>query len=138
MDDGTVRLARRIARGCLGMRVRLLGRVLSAIYDEALRPLGLNCAQLNLLVALGARGPVPAVELGRMLRVEKSTLSRNLRRLAAQGWITQGREVALAPKGADLLRSAVPGWRQAQRRARALLGAAGARALAGSAERARA
>jgi DNA-binding MarR family transcriptional regulator len=137
MDDETARVARRVARSCLGMRVRLLNRVLSTIYDDALRPLGLSCAQLNLLVALGVRGRVPAAELGRLLRIEKSTLSRNLRRLTQERWITADPEIALAPAGADLLRRAMPGWRQAQRRARTLLGPAGARALARSAERAR-
>jgi DNA-binding MarR family transcriptional regulator len=137
MKRDVPRLARSIARDCLGMRARLLGRVLSALYDEALRPVGLNCAQLNLLVALGARGPMPATELGRALRIEKSTLSRNLRRLADLGWIAPGRGLSLTPRGADMLRRAVPAWRGAQRRARALLGHAGAAALAGAAEPAR-
>ena len=49
-----------IAGECLAVRVRALNRAVTALYDEALRPLGLRVGQLNLLVAvarIGTAGP---------------------------------------------------------------------------------
>ena len=39
-----------IARTCIAVRLRLLNRVVTNLYDDALRPLGLKVSQLNLLV----------------------------------------------------------------------------------------
>ena len=37
-----------IAGECLAVRVRLLNRTITGIYDEALRPLGMTVGQLNM------------------------------------------------------------------------------------------
>ena len=50
----------RVAGECIAVRVRLINRVISALYDEAMRPHGLRVSQGNILVAvarLGGRGP---------------------------------------------------------------------------------
>ena len=39
-----------IASECLAVRVRLLNRAVTGIYDDALRPLGMTVSQLNVLV----------------------------------------------------------------------------------------
>ncbi len=41
-----------IAANCLAVRVRLLSRTITGIYDEALRPLGVTVGQLNILVTV--------------------------------------------------------------------------------------
>ena len=142
-----------IARECLAVRVRTLGRVLTALYDDAMRPHGLTTAQLNILVAVSRRAPASAGRVGEVLALEKSTLSRNLDRMRRQGWIEQrpaargrGRDLYVTAAGAALLRRVFPDWKRAQARARELLGAAladsvhglASRARAGSAERRRA
>ena len=42
----------RVARECIAVRVRLINRVITALYDEALRPHGLRVSQANILVAV--------------------------------------------------------------------------------------
>src|SRR3954451_12375489 len=42
-------LVDRIAGECIAVRVRLINRVVTAIYDEALRPFGLRVSQANIL-----------------------------------------------------------------------------------------
>src|ERR1700682_3923563 len=42
----------RIASECICSRLRLLNRVVSSIYDEALRPYRLEISQLSLLIAI--------------------------------------------------------------------------------------
>jgi DNA-binding MarR family transcriptional regulator len=129
---------KRIARECLGVRVRMLNRVVSRVYDDALRPHGVKVSQMNVLVALAAAGPQRAVDLGRILHLEKSTLSRNLPRMEAQGWIdASGERVRVTPKGSALLGRLVPAWERAQERVRRLLGPDGARALEGMLDRVR-
>ena len=124
----TSRVARTIARECIGARVRMLSRKLSRLYDEALRPHGIKFSQMNVLTIVALRGPVAPVEVGRELELEKSTLSRNVALLEARGWLDvlpgegNGRLLRITPAGARLLRAASGAWRAAQGSAEALLG----------------
>jgi DNA-binding MarR family transcriptional regulator len=115
-------LAQRMANGCLGMRARRLNRLVTRIYDEALRPHGITAAQLNVLVGIAVSGPVQAAALGRALDLEKSTLSRNLSRLLANGWVSTSRELELTAEGERLIEGAFPSWASAQKEVKQCLG----------------
>jgi DNA-binding MarR family transcriptional regulator len=108
------KMARRIADECLALRVRRLDRLVTRVFDDALRPHGVSAAQLNLLVGITVAGPVRAAELGRALDLDKSTVSRNLALLQASGWITGARDLELTTEGAAVLERAFPAWRRAQ------------------------
>ncbi len=69
------RAADLIAGDCLAVRVRMLNRTITAIYDDALRPLGLTAGQLNILVVIAMRGPISPGEVALPLNMEKSTVS---------------------------------------------------------------
>ena len=43
-----------IARTCIAVRLRLLNRVVTNLYDDALRPLGLKVSQVNILVVMAS------------------------------------------------------------------------------------
>ena len=140
--DHAARAARTIAGECLAVRARVLGRAITAVFDDELRPLGLTTPQLNLLVATERMGRPAPGELGATLHLEKSTLSRNLRLMEEHGWLRReagedGRSHALAltAAGRRLLVKALPAWTRAQERAAELLGGAGARALASAGDR---
>ena len=49
-------IAATIADECLAVRIRLLNRVVSGVYDQALRPLGITAGQMNILVVVSGRG----------------------------------------------------------------------------------
>lgn len=106
------------------MRARRLARGLTRIYDEELRPIGIGSAQINLLVTLGAAGPVRASVIGAHLDIEKSTLSRTLARLEEQGLVhtDQDQRLSLTRAGEQVLKDARPAWQRAQTRAAAMLG----------------
>jgi DNA-binding MarR family transcriptional regulator len=131
------RVSGQIARHCVLTRTRQIARVLTAIYDEALRPLGINAPQLSLLVLIAEFGPLSRAALGRKNHHDRSTLSRNLQPLIAQGWVVDsqpaadGRSRALyvTQAGDALLSAAGPAWSTAQQRAASLLGEEGANAL---------
>jgi DNA-binding MarR family transcriptional regulator len=126
--------AREIAARCLAMRSRRLARTVSRLYDEALRPLGLGIAQLGLLVAIQRLAPASPAAVARRLDLEKSTLSRNLRRLREARLISEtvepaGKRLTLTSAGERVLAEAYPLWREAQRSAMSALGKTLAHAL---------
>ncbi len=126
-----------IAHECLLMRVRKLDRVLTSIYDAELRPFGLKASQTNLLVLVAKAGPIRRIEIGKRLRLDPSTLTRNLRIMLTNGWIQEiadgedgrGLPVQITVKGRDLLNQIGPSWRKAQTRTEKFLGNDGATLL---------
>ncbi len=123
-------IAETTAGACLATRVRQLSRIVTRVYDDAMRPLGITASQYTLLAQLAARDSITAVEIGHELDIEKSTLSRNLKRLLALGHINmdppagrRGRGLHLTVKGQAILKDAFPIWQDAQKRAVAVMGA---------------
>jgi DNA-binding MarR family transcriptional regulator len=126
-----------ITRDCLLTRTRRISRVITGIYDQALRPFGLNSPQFSLLVVISRLGPATRAEIGRVNHQDRSTLTRNLQLLLSEGWVEEiphdaggrSKPLALTQAGKDLLHSAMPGWRSAQAQAKAVLGASGVSAV---------
>jgi DNA-binding MarR family transcriptional regulator len=133
----------RIAGECLAGRLRVLNRVVTGIYDTALRAHNVRISQMNVLVAIAVMGPVRAVDVCRRLRLEKSTLSRDLDRLLDRGWVratpTDGRgqrlEVTIA--GRALIRKLMPVWEEAQMQVNKLIGPDLAKSIFEAADRLR-
>ncbi len=128
--------ADQIAAECIAVRVRLLNRTITGIYDDALRPLGLTAGQLNILVVVARRAPVSPGDIARYLNMDKSTVSRNIDRMREHGWLavqagTTGRDqlIELRAKGRQLLGRSLPRWKAAQASARAVLGQRGAESI---------
>jgi DNA-binding MarR family transcriptional regulator len=110
-----------IAHECLASRFRLLNRLVTGVYDQALRPHGLRISQMNVLVSVAARGPVRASEICQLLKLEKSTLSRDLNRLVERGWLDRTPKLAITAAGRKQIAACLPAWRKAQREARRVL-----------------
>jgi DNA-binding MarR family transcriptional regulator len=128
MHESIEREARGVVATCLGYRTRKLARTVTRLYNDRLRPLGLNLAEMNLLAAIAAQRAVQPAKLGRAMALEKSTLSRNTSRLVDRGWVEirdhpDGRGVllALTASGNQMLLRAVPAWKQAQQQAQSLV-----------------
>src|SRR6516225_918428 len=77
----------RIAASCIAVRLRLLNRVITNLYDEALRPLGLKVSQLNVLVVTAKLGIARPGQVCDLLHLDVSTLSRNVDRMMAKSWL---------------------------------------------------
>ena len=117
---------------CIADKLRLLNRVITNLYDEALRPVGITTSQMNILVVVAKYDTATPGQVGKWLHTEKSTLSRNLDRLRKQGLLTattagRGRahELRLTAEGTRALKQGLPHWRRVQREARSLLGEGG-------------
>ncbi|SRR5579875_590263 len=125
-----------IGRGCLAFQMRSLSRAISAIYDAALSEAGLKTTQFSVLVAVANRGAVRPGELARSLRMDESTLSRNVERMCARRWLRvepgsdrRSRRIAITTNGIDLIRAAYPAWRRVQDQVANRLGSDGIAAL---------
>jgi DNA-binding MarR family transcriptional regulator len=128
--------AAEVIRNCIATRLRMADRVITKLYDDALRPLGLKVTQMSMLVVAADRGLIRQAEVGAELRLDDSTLSRNLELMRANGWLEEvsGDDARvhsyhLTKAGRALLERAIPSWKCAQSEAQRLLGNAGVQAL---------
>ena len=118
-----------ISKTCIAVRLRLLNRIVTNFYDDALRPLGLKVSQLNNLIVTARLGLARPVQVCDILQLDTSTLSRNVERMRAHGWLevvpgedARTQSFRLTTQGKRLIERAVPAWEAAQRQAGELLG----------------
>ena len=125
----TIELAREILRTCVCSRTRMLDRILTQVFDDALRGVGIGSTQLTMLALVASLEGLRAVEIGQMLEMEKSTVSRCLAVLRKRGWVHTverkggGKGIGVTYQGNKVLKRAGPVWRKAETRARDVLGA---------------
>lgn len=126
----------KIAAECVAVRLRMLNRVITNIYDGVLRPLDLKVSQMNILVAAARMGRARPLEVCETLHLDVSTLSRNVERMKARGWLEvvpdedrRSQPFQLTPRGWKLLEKAIPAWREAQQQVTKVFGDGLARQL---------
>jgi DNA-binding MarR family transcriptional regulator len=129
MSDKSNQVINTIARKCIAARLRLVNRVITGLYDNAFRPLGVKASQFNILIVAGKLGLARPAEVCAILRLDTSTLSRNVERMRAQGWLevvssedAREQPFCLTTQGKQLLEKAAPAWKHAQQEAERLLG----------------
>src|SRR5437588_2947388 len=122
-------MADKIAGECVAVRLRMLNRVITNIYDNALRPLEMKVSQMNILVAAAKMGTARPLKVCEYLHLDVSTLSRNVERMKARGWLEvvadedgRSQPFQLTPQGRKLLGKAVPAWSEAQQQVTRVLG----------------
>jgi len=123
------KLVNSIATSCLSVRLRLMNRMVGAIYDEALRPHGIKASQLNILVTVSAFGTATSRQLCQVLHMDPSTFSRAVMRLQKNNWLRvepsgEGKilKVEVTPEGFRKIEDVYPDWKQAQAKAAKALG----------------
>jgi DNA-binding MarR family transcriptional regulator len=131
MDKSTTSIDT-ISKTCIAVRLRLLNRVISNCYDDALRPLGLKVSQLNILIVTARLGLARPAQVCEILHLDASTLSRNVKPLQAHGWLevvpendARAQPFRLTAQGKRLIEKAIPAWEKAQHQASELLGGEG-------------
>ncbi len=116
---------------CFCASIRRASRVLTQLYEQSLRPAGLRATQFTILQALSLAGELSQGQLGQVLGIDSTTLTRNLRVMRRHGWIEERRPAAdrrerrlrLAEAGRRQFDRALPRWQSAQAKLRRLLGA---------------
>ena len=74
-------------RGCTHFQLRQLMRRVGLVYDAELAAVGLKTSQYSLLSSVMRLGPVRPGDLAAAMKMEPSTLTRNLKPLIAGGWV---------------------------------------------------
>jgi DNA-binding MarR family transcriptional regulator len=101
-------------------------RALTQFYEQALRPVGLRAWGRTILEVLARAGQVSGgSQLGEMLAIDSTNLTRTLRIMSRKGWIAErpGRDrrvpwLCLASAGESKLMRVVPVWEKVQPRVR--------------------
>ena len=115
---------------CLCTLVRKTDRALNRIYDDALRPANIATTQFAVLRNIERQPSPPALsELAEIMRMDRTTLSRNLHPLERDGLvaITAGsdrrtKSVALTSAGELKIAETLPLWQTVQRSVATALG----------------
>ncbi len=114
---------------CMCGSFRRTSRALTQLYESALRPLGLRATQFTILQALSLAGEVTQSQLGEMLAMDSTTLTRTLEIMSREGWIAERRGedrrerwLRLAKAGETEFKRALPAWERVQTRLRRQLG----------------
>jgi DNA-binding MarR family transcriptional regulator len=107
--------------GCTCDRLRKLTRRITQHYDARLAPAGLRVTQYSLLAHLVGGGPATMSALARLMEMDRTTLTRNLKPLADAGLVeiapgtdARSRVVSATARGRAARTSARELWRQAQ------------------------
>jgi DNA-binding MarR family transcriptional regulator len=108
-------------QGCTNLKLRQLMRRVAQRYDAEVGKTGLRGTQYSLLSYVVKLGPVRPVDLAREMKVDASTLTRNLRPLIDAGWLVlepgpdaRSRLVSATAAGRDKRQEAQRRWRVAQ------------------------
>lgn len=114
---------------CMCGSFRRTSRALTQLYEIALRPLGLRATQFTILQALSLAGEVTQSQLGEILAMDSTTLTRTLQIMVREGWIAERRgedrrerRLRLAKAGETQFKRALPAWEKVQSRLRRQLG----------------
>src|SRR5277367_2958684 len=114
---------------CMCGTFRRAARALTQLYDDVLRPIGLRATQFTILQVLSRAGEVSQGQLGEILAMDSTTLTRTLEIMRRHGWIAERRgedqrerRLSLSGAGQTKLNRAMVVWEEVQRRLRKQLG----------------
>ena len=117
-------------QGCTNIKLRQLMRRVAQHYDREVGKTGLKGTQYSLLSYVYKLGPIRPGDLAREMRIDASTLTRNLKPLVSAGWLTlaagadgRSRIVNITDAGREKRQEAQRRWRVAQEGINTMLGA---------------
>jgi DNA-binding MarR family transcriptional regulator len=118
-----------VAKECIALRMRMINRAVSRLYDRALQPFGIRVSQMNILVLISKRGQSRQQDICRALFMDRSTVSRDVARMQARGWIdarpgedARSSLLKVTPDGAALLEKVIPAWSAVQQKTTTIIG----------------
>lgn len=118
-------------RQCISSRILKCNRIISGVFRKHLLPYNITNSQMSILFILAKRGTSTQQELATMLYLEKSTISRNMKRLFDGDLIEKknAKQIEITATGKGFLERIIPAWDCAMEESRALLTEKGEEAL---------
>ena len=106
---------------CHCLNIRRASRAVTQFYEKILEPSGLKVTQYSLLRNLESVGPVSISVLAKIMRIDRTTLNRNMKPLLNAGLITvnsgedsRSKLVTFTEAGQAALSKALTLWNEAQ------------------------
>jgi DNA-binding MarR family transcriptional regulator len=116
-------------QGCTNLKLRQFMRRVAQHYDAEMSKVGLKTTQYSLLSYIEKLGPIRPMDLAASIKMEASTLTRNLKPLVDAGWVTvsagvdaRSRLVTVSDAGRVKRSEAKRRWRAAQDGINCILG----------------
>ena len=110
-----------LPQGCTNLQLRQLMRQVTQHYDAQMAASGLKTTQHSLLSTVLKLGPARPSDLASALKMDPSTLTRNLKPLIAAGWVemtagidARSRAVSITAAGRAKRSEAQRHWKVAQ------------------------
>ena len=111
----------KLLKDCSCFKIRKTSRMITQLFDHALKPSGIKITQFTLLGVLANAGEMAINELANSLGMDRSTLTRGIVRLEAAGLVksregddARQRFVKLTTKGIKKINDTIPYWKKAQ------------------------
>ncbi len=108
-------------RGCTNLKLKQASRLVARHYEAYVAPTGLRNTQYSLLSHVVKLGPLRSGELATAMKLDASTLSRNLQPLIDRGLVEvtpgddqRSRVVTASAAGLALRADAQKAWKRAQ------------------------
>ena len=129
-DDLPLSVTIEVRDRCLCLHLQRAARAVGRRFDDVLRPLGLTNGQYSLLMSLN-RPEAPRIgDVAELLAMDRTTLTANLKPLQRRGLVDivpdaadrRTRRLTLTDAGRELLKAAVPVWRETHDEIDRLLG----------------
>ena len=99
---------------CIGLRLRRLSRIVDGYYRKNLIDYEITENQLTILFLLSKMKKVEQGRIGKVLKLERSTVSRNIKLLEKKGLIRRSPEykpeIELTTKGKNIAIELIPRW----------------------------
>ena len=121
MQANTTTLAPVLPQGCTNFKLRQLMRRVATHYDAEMAKCGLKTTQYSLLSHVLKLGPIRPGDLAAAMKMDASTLTRNLRPLVDAGWVAleagadaRSRLAHITDAGRDKRAEAQRHWKAAQ------------------------
>ncbi len=116
---------------CACATLRRATRVVTQLYEDAFRQVGVTAPQFTVMSVLKAFGEMPHCRLGELLATDATTLTRILQLMTRRGWLetSKGKDrrqrlIRLSAAGMELYEEAKPVWLEVQGRLQGAYGAA--------------
>jgi DNA-binding MarR family transcriptional regulator len=116
--------------GCACGNLRRAERAVTQYYDRMLKPSGVRITQLGLMWVISKAAGISQAEIGELLMLDSTTLTRTLASLKKTGWVRSERgkddrrriEWTITAAGKARVEKAVPLWKAAQESMQSFLG----------------
>jgi DNA-binding MarR family transcriptional regulator len=127
----TNKMAPLVQLPCASANLRRASRLVSQLYDDALRPAGIRGPQFTLLQALKLAPGISQKQMAELLGMDSTTLTRTLALLERRGWLSaqpardrRALRLTLTRAGEREYERVLPYWQSAQKHLKRALGSA--------------